>query len=185
MLREATQEQSIVKSVLPALFDPRVGALPEDPHHWYLMVAEAERAGLVGGPSDASMAENIGEQYETSIELQTYYAQFMNDPVQGPQIADRERGRTQTRIAARKTSLAKSGYTEQVIGNALAKAAGIQRLYSSYNIAGTVSKPEAIGLASRVHDVVIVQAGILGKEGVEEYITVPSEGGDARTFRAV
>ncbi len=175
MLYASNRERGIVKAIVPALFDEQLQVLPGDDHHWYLLTKEAERAGLVGGPSDSTVVEEWGKQYEALWEVQRKYPGYVNDQTLMPQLLSNELGLAGDRVANRRASLRASGQTEQSIGNAMAKAAGIKRLLERYDISGMVSKPEAIDLASRVHDVVIVQAGIFGVESAEEFITKPTE----------
>lgn len=175
MLSASNSQRRIAQQIAPALFSANGVGLPDDQHHWFMLVKLAKEAGLIGGPSDAGWIEEWVIELESAEIVRTQYSSFLNDPATVQLLLDRERTNARLRIDARRQSLLQAGQTEETIGNALANVAGIRRLFNQYESSGTISKPEAMDLANRVNDVLIVQAGILGVEAVEEFITLPNE----------
>lgn len=175
-MRRVNQQIRIAKSVVPILFNPVYFGLPEDGDHWYLLTYEAGQAGLIGGPTDSQWVEEVAARREAQAFIeQTYPQQFWSSPEQFRNFMNREIPNAEARIAERKQQMYMNGFTDQQIGEAMAEVAGIMRMFQLYQTSKVLSRQEAVENAARDHDVVIVQAGILGPECVEEYIDLPSE----------
>jgi hypothetical protein len=121
----------------------------EMPELWMLLVAMAERDGLVGGPEDGrnlpgEIARRTVESMGANVGFETSFFDQFRDSIQQELEFDR-------------ASLIASGIPQQRLDTLFARARGVLRMYDLYEKSVKLSEPELRQFASRVLDQVGVQ----------------------------
>ncbi|MHC4977109.1 MAG: hypothetical protein ACYTF7_10975 [Planctomycetota bacterium] len=118
---------------------------------WMLLVAMAERDGLVGGPEDGrNLPSSIARSVADSV---------LDNPGMDPDFFDPESLRLgiEAELEASRTTLLNSGVSPSQLDTLFAKARGVLRMYELYESSVKLSEPEIRKFAARVLDQVGVQ----------------------------
>lgn len=149
--------------------------------HYYLLLHEAERAGLVGGVDDGALwIPDIAQQYAVLEQQQRlsqqgipqqYWPQFMN-----PQTISQRALQIEPELMEMRTQLAQRyGFPIEWIDQALANARGISRLRSSYQNALRYSAPDALESARELLDSALADLLVLPSKLYEARVGDPTE----------
>lgn len=122
--------------------------------HWILLVEQARRAGLVGGPADGNAL------------IETLAIDFARNTGQNPQTLSQEI------LGARDAAIQTRG--EQAVNRALANAHGVMRLVTTYRGFFPMSRPEAISVGRDVFDKVTVDFITIPSTAFIEQVPQPS-----------
>ncbi len=135
----------------------------QDVDHWMMLVHEAEKYGLIGGPTDGALGVNFFAEY-VGLSFAIQEAQrnpwFYQDPDQFQSLVERQ---TSQALAAFQTRLqtASTGTPEIFYYRAIAKLRGIERLLDSYNSLAGDSIPEIQLAGADMYDRVTANIGII------------------------
>ncbi|MFI4897944.1 MAG: hypothetical protein ACIARR_08975 [Phycisphaerales bacterium JB059] len=183
-LSSAANDIAILNRFMPFL----VSGMNLDPDnkddHYFLLLREAHRSGLVGEPGDGldwipelaveAARGVVAEPYIRQGYPPALVSQILNSPAQLQQIADTA-AQLQPRLIENRSAIARGigrGATEDRVDRALANARGITRLRSRYRSALRLSDRVAIAEASKdmdsaVADVITLPASIFADDTPE------------------
>jgi len=134
----------------------------EDEEHWLLLRTLAERAGYVGGPQDGR--NFLASLAELGVEAQIQSALAMADPaIRGliarqytPEVRRQLEQQTLAALDEARGRLVGRYGDEDLINMALARAAGVRRLYEAYLDSAELYGLEAVALARQDFDQTII-----------------------------
>lgn len=136
----------------------------EDEEHWLLLVAQARRAGYIGGMSDSfAILDRLAREY-----AQQYVMQM------GGQVSiDQAYAQVRSELEQRRLQLSGGG-ASPAVDRALADLFGVQRLRAAYLGAPKLSSSRALRFAESVLDTARVQAAIVPSDVFSPQAPAPS-----------
>jgi hypothetical protein len=136
----------------------------ESVDHWMLLLREAEKYGLIGGPTDGALSLNFFADYVArsfvSNQMRTNPWFFQNDE-QVLQAVQSQSELARSTMQQRLEMQTSSGRSEIVYYEALAKLRGVTRLLQTYTSLAGNSIPEIQLAAADLYDRVTVDLGVI------------------------
>ncbi len=188
--QQASDDLRVIESIAP--FIPRAG-LGLQPNremaHYYLLLHEAQRAGVVGGVDDgASWIPELATEQARIDEISQYPRQYWNMIASQPFFAQAVAQRAiqlEPQLMERREQLAgRLGIPVARVDQALANARGIFRLRTSYTSTLRLSAPDTLELAHERFDAALADLLVVPASRFESEIPAPTDAQLAAHFEA-